>query len=201
MNFLRKYNPFVVPFRDNRDLAYAAKHRAESGIAFHGGVTLDHFRGGKLIHTQTGSNIFTTEGRNYLLEVMFGVTSKAGAAIWYVGIFDQAVTPILTNTAAACLGNAGTYGECLDADYTPNTNKPVYTIAAAGSSICTNAASPAVFTIVIASNTICGAFLSNTALKTSNAGVLMCAKAFSPTRAVITADVLSVTYVITLTSS
>ena len=191
----------IIQFRDNKELAYANKHLMESGLGFMGYVTLEHFRKGKLIHKQSGKNIFTTEGRNHLLEIIFGTTGKAAAAGFYVGIFKSNQTPAAGDTAAAKLGAAGTYQECQDADYTPNTNKPVYTIAAAGSSICTNAASPAVFTIVAASITIYGAFLSTAIAKTATTGVLMCAKAFSPSRAVITADVLSVTYVVTATSS
>lgn len=187
--------------RDNGDLVYANKHLMESGLGFMGHVTLEHFRKGELIHKQSGKNIFTTEGRNHLLDVMFGTTGKAAAAGFYVGIFKSNQTPAAGDTAAVKLGAAGTYLECQDVDYTPNTNKPVYTIAASGSSICTNAASPAVFTIVAASITIYGAFLSTAIAKTATTGVLMCAKAFSPSRAVITADVLSVTYVVTATSS
>jgi hypothetical protein len=176
MNRIHRVDPIVVPFRDNPDLAYAAKHLEESCLAFHGIVTLDHYRKGELIHTQTGGNIFTTEGRNHLLDIIFRAQTT-NAAI-YMGIFKSNQVPAAADTAAAKIGSGKTYDECLDADYTPNTNRPAYTIAAAGSSICTNAASPAVFTIVAASITIYGAFLCNVATKTASTGVLICAKAF-----------------------
>ena len=187
--------------RDSAEARYAAKHFMESGLNFHGHVFTDHFRDGKLIHScDQGGNTFTTEGLNYLLDIIFGTTSKAGSAIWYVGIFKNNVTPGLTDTAAK-LGAAGAYGECQDADYDlPATNKPAYTIAAAASNSCTNAASAASFTIA-KSITVYGAFLGTGAAKTDTTGKLMCAKKFTTARAVVDNDVLAVTYVITCTTS
>jgi hypothetical protein len=186
--------------RDSAETRYAAKHFMESGLAFHGHVFTDHYRDGQLIHS-CDQGTFTTEGMNYLLDIIFGTTSKAGSAIWYVGIFKNNVTPALGDTAAAKLGAAGSYGECQDADYdSPATNKPSYTIAAAASSSCTNAASAASFTIA-AGITVYGAFLSSVAAKTATTGYLMCAKKFTSSRAVIDNDVLSVTYIITATTS
>jgi hypothetical protein len=195
----KRFNPLIGRLMDDREIMYAVKHHRESMIEFHGYVTLEHFRRGELIHKQAGSNIFTTEGRNHILDIIFGSTEKDSAT--YVGIFKQNITPVAGDTAAAKLGAAGTYGECQDADYTPLTNRPAYTVVAAASSSCTNAASPAVFTIVASSITVYGAFITNTAAKTSTSGALICAKAFSPSRAVITGDVLSVTYAISTTSS
>lgn len=99
--------------RDSADARYAAKHFMESGLSFHGHVFTKHFRDGNLIHEcDQGGNTFTTEGMNYLLDIIFGTTSKAGSAIWYVGIFKNNVSPAIGDTATAKLGAAGTYGEC-----------------------------------------------------------------------------------------
>ncbi len=188
--------------RDSAETRYAAKHFMESGLNLHGHVFTDHYRKGELIHTcDQGGNTFTTEGLNYLLDIIFGTTSKAGSAIFYVGIFKNNVTPGLTDTASAKLGAAGSYGECQDADYdSPATNKPAYTIAAAASRSCTNAASAASFTIA-GSITVYGAFLGTGAAKTDTTGKLMCAKKFTTARAVVDNDVLAVTYVVTCTTS
>jgi hypothetical protein len=188
--------------REDKNVQYAVKHLKESALAFHGNVFTEHFRGGKLIHScDQGHNTFTTEGMAYLLNVMFYTTSKTGAAIFYVGIFKQNVTPAVGDTAAAKLGAAGTYGECQDADYdSPATNKPSYTTVSTATASCTNAAAPASFTMA-ASITVYGAFLSTQAAKTATTGYLMCAKAFTSSRAVIDNDVLAVTYVITCTTS
>jgi hypothetical protein len=193
-------NEFLSHLRDNPVVQYAVKHLYESNLAFHGDVTCDHYRDGKLIHTQTGRNTFTTEGMAYLLNVMFYTTSKAGSAIFYVGIYHNNVTPATTSTAAACLGAAGTFGESQDADYTPNTNKPVYTTVSTSTASCTNAAAPAVFTVVTGF-TAYGAFLSTAQAKTATTGTLMAAKLFGTARAVITADILAVTYVVNCTTS
>jgi hypothetical protein len=193
-------NEFLSHLRDNPVVQYAVKHLYESNLAFHGDVTCDHYRDGKLIHTQTGRNTFTTEGMAYLLNVMFYTTSKAGSAIFYVGIYHNAVTPATTSTAAACLGAAGTFGESQDADYTPSTNKPSYVTVSTATAVCTNAAAPASFTIA-QGFTAYGAFLSTAAAKTATSGTLMAAKLFGTARAVIAADVLSVTYVISATTS
>lgn len=188
--------------RDSAETRYAAKHFMEAGLAFHGQVYTDHYRDGKLIHScDQGHNTFTTEGMAYLLNVIFGATSKAGSAIFYVGIFKNNVTPAVGDTAAAKLGADGTYGECQDAHYdSPATNKPAYTIASTATASCTNAASAASFTIA-GSITVYGAFLSTATAKTATTGTLMCAKAFTASRAVIDNDVLAVTYIISCTTS
>ena len=187
-------------FRDNADLRYAAKHQRESGLNFHGHVYTDHFRDGKLLHhCDQGGNTFTTEGMARILNIVFRAQTTEAAI--YVGIFKSNVTPAVGDTAAAKLGAAGTYGECKDADYdSPATNKPAYTIVSTSTASCTNAASPASFTMN-ASITVYGAFLSTQAAKTATTGTLFCAKAFSSSRAVIADDVLSVTYVISCTTS
>jgi hypothetical protein len=195
-------NEFVDHLRDNPEVRYAVKHLRESSLAFHGQVITDHYRDGKLIHhCNQGHNTFTTEGMAYLLNIMFYTTSKSGAAIFYVGIFKNNVTPALGDTAAVKLGASGTYGECQDADYdSPATNKPSYTVVSTATASCTNAASPASFTMND-SITVYGAFLSTATAKTATSGTLMCAKSFTSSRAVIADDVLAVTYVITCTSS
>jgi len=186
-------------FREDAALRYAARHLNESGLAFHGLVTCEHFRNNELIHRQTGSNIFTTEGMAMILNSIF--KAVAVNAVIYCGIFKTDVTPLVTHTAAAQLGTGGTYGECLDADYdSPATNKPVYTIATTATAVCTNTASKATF-VMNASITVYGAFLSTAAAKTATSGTLICAKKFTASRAVIADDELAVTYQITTTSS
>ncbi len=198
---MEKRSGSLFPLTDRDSLSYAAKHIRESNLALHGHVITDHFRDGELIHTQEGHNTFTTEGMARLLNIMFGDVTKAAAAIFYVGIFKNNVTPAVGDTAAAKLGAAGTYGECQDADYdSPATDKPVYTIASTATATCTNAASAASFTMN-ASITVYGAFLSTEKAKTATTGYLMCAKKFGTARAVIADDVLAVTYAITCTTS
>jgi len=192
----------IEPLRDNPDARYAAKHPIESGLALHGVYQCDQYRKGNLIaggHPEA-PNTFITEGMNYLLDVIFGTTSKTGAAIWYLGIFQNNVTPAAANVAATALGAAGTYGAVQATTDVDETAFEAYTIAAAASASCTNAASKAEYTMAD-TMTIYGAFLCNTSDPTSTAGKLISAKKFSASRSVIADDVLSITYVITLTTS
>lgn len=189
--------------RDCSELGYAARHVRESGLKFIGNVRVEHTRQHKILHDawEPKPNTFTTEGMAYLLNILFGTTSKAGSAIWYVGIFKADVTPAVGDTAAVKLGAAGTYSECQDADYdSPATDKPGYTIAATSTAVCTNAASKATF-VMNAGITVYGAFLSDAAAKTATSGHLMCAKRFASSRAVIADDELAITYQITCTTS
>ncbi len=199
MNKIRKVHPFFSSLLDRLDLRYAHKYMQESGLAVHGLVTLEHFRDGNLIHVQSGKNTFTTEGMARLLNAVF--RAQAVDAAIYCGIFKNNVVPALANTAAACLGAAGTYGECQDADYdSPLTNRPAYTMAATSTAVATNTASKATF-VMNASITVYGAFLASSQAKTATTGTLYCAKAFASSRAVIADDELAVTYQITCTTS
>jgi len=195
----------VEAVRSNREMMYGLKHFGDLGDKgrLQGIFQCDQFRNGELIaggHPET-PNTFTTQGMARLLNIIFGDVSKAAEAIWYVGIFKENTTPAVGNTAAACLGAGGTYGECQDADYDdPATDKPSYVIATTSTASCTNAASKAHF-VMADDITVFGAFLSTAAAKTATSGYLMCAKKFDASRAVVPDDELYVTYALALTTS
>lgn len=198
MNIIHKVPSILVPVFDNID------DIIHGNLVAKGFVTCDHYRKGDLIHTQSGFNTFTTEGLAKICNVVFGSTSKAAATVTCVGIFKGNVVPAIGDTAAAKLGAAGTYQECQDADYTPATNRPVYTIASTTTAAATNAASKAEFTMA-AAITVYGAFLSysssSTQAKTATDGTLMCAKKFTTARTTEIADVLAITYSLSLSTS
>lgn len=184
--------------RDNVDIAYAIKNNFP--ISLEGMVTTEHFRGGKLLHKQVGTNTFTTEGMAFLLNTMFHDVAKAASHIWYVGLFKNNVTPALADTATK-LGSGNTYGECQDADYdNPLTNRPSYITETTTTAVISNVNSKAHF-VMNSSITVYGAFLTNTAAKTDSGGTLMCAKRFGTPRAVIADDEIYVTYQVTTTTS
>jgi hypothetical protein len=169
-------------------------------IVIEGKVTVEHWRNGTMLHTETGTNTFTTEGMAKLLNIIFHDISKAASHIWYVGIFKNNITPALADTGAK-LGSGNAYGECQDADYdSPLTNRPAYTTEDTSTAVITNVNSKAHF-VMNASITVYGAFLVDTAAKTAASGVLMCAKRFGTPRAVIADDEIYVTYQITCTTS
>lgn len=193
MGLIQRIKRIVMPTRGEIDEVM------RGNLLFHGHVKLEHFRGGKLIYEEEGSNIFTTEGMANILNTYFKAATQPAAI--YCGIFKNNVTPALADTAAAKLGAAGTYGECQDADYDdPATNRPAYTTATTATASCTNAASKADF-VMNASITVYGAFLATSQAKTATTGTLICAKKFTTARAVIADDELSVTYAITCSSS
>jgi hypothetical protein len=198
-------NRIIVPemghILDNSDAMYGLKHAAESGFGLQGVYQCDQFRKGELIAGGYPElpNTFTTEGLSYLLRVMFWETSKAASLIWYLGIFDTNVTPAVGNVASTALGAAGTYGAIQTAEVDETVVEPYTTVTTATAS-CTNAASKAEYTMA-ATRTIYGAYLTDSSDMTSVAGILMSAKKFSTARAVIADDVLSISYVISLTTS
>lgn len=181
------------------DVEHAMKHHRDR-VAFQGLVTLEHMRGGNVLHREAGVNTFTTQGMAYMLNVMFHDIAKAASHIWYVGIFKNNITPALADTATK-LGSGNAYGECQDADYdNPLTNRPAYTTEDTTTAVISNVNAKAHF-IMNASITVYGAFLTNTQAKTDSSGVLMCAKRFGTPRAVIADDEIYVTYQITCTTS
>ena len=195
MNIIHKVPSIVVPILDNMD------DIIEGNLVVKGIVTCDHYRKNNLIHTQTGPNTFTTEGMAKICNIIFGTVAKTGAIGVYVGLFKANVVPAVGDTAAK-LGSGNAYGECQDADYTPATNKPNYTIVTTSTAGCTNAAAKAEFTMAQAlSPGVYGAFLSMGQAKTDVTGPLLCAKKFTTVRATEIADVLAISYVIALTTS
>ena len=198
MNIIHRVSKLWEPLFDFK------KEILHGTLVPHGHVRCDHYRNGIWIGKDEGDNTFTTEGMAKISNVVFGNVAKAAAIVTCVGIFKGNVSPALGDTAAAKLGAAGTYQECQDADYTPATNRPVYTIASTSTAGCTNAASKAEFTMA-AAITVYGAFLayssSSTQAKTAVDGTLMCAKKFTTARTTEIADVLGITYALSLTTS
>jgi len=191
---------------DNDNVRHALRNRDRIEIT--GMWQVDHLRGGKLLHRDPFSkNIVTTEGMNYMLDVLFNAGSLGTA---YMGIFKSNVTPAAGDTAATKLGSGGAYGACQDpADFddaavsgvsASTGDWPVWNPAAASGGVLTNAAATCNFTMAT-SITVYGGFLTTEQDCADSANVLICAKAFSSSRAVIDNDVLAITTTLTLTSS
>lgn len=193
MNIIHKVPSYLVQVMDNFD------EIIQGTLGIRNLVTCEHYRKGELIHTQSGFNTFTTEGMANLLNLRFGSLGKAASPTVYCGLFKGNITPAVGDTAAK-LGAAGQYQECQDADYTPATNKPVYTIASTTTAAATNVASKAEFTMA-AAITAYGTFLSLGQAKTDTTGPLMCAKRFTTPRATEIGDVLAIIYALSLTTS
>ena len=199
MNIIQPTAMDLTPLLDNADVRYGLKTDPVA-LAFEGMVTADHFRKGKLLHSQTGKNTFTTQGMAKLLNIVLHETSKASEKIWYVGIFKNNITPALGDTSAK-LGSGNAYGECQDADYSdPLTDRPLYNTEATTTAVISNVNAKAHF-VMAASITVYGAFLVDQSPKTSSSGTLLCAKRFGTPRSVISDDEIYVTYQVTCTTS
>lgn len=152
-------------------------------------------RKGKLIDRWENGNVCTTEGLTTMLSIMFHDIAKKAA--WYICIFEDNYTPLITNTYAVP-------GYTESTAYT-EANRVAFTTVDAVANVVTNTAAKATFTIN-ATKTIYGAALvggdvanTNTKSDTVTAGsVLFASSKFTLSKAVVATDVLLVTCSITL---
>lgn len=169
--------------------------RNKSLLGLRGEFFFEGFREGKSTGIVYGSNLFTTQGRNHVLDVVVGATNKS--INWYIGIFKGNYTPIASNTAANSLGVGGLYNECQDADYDPATNRPAYIVGTAVDGSISNATSRAEYTFKTNVN-VYGMFIVNSQAKTSTSGVLLAAKRFDNMKSMAQDDVGLGWYVLSL---
>jgi len=114
---------------------------------------------------------------------------------WYMGLFEDDYTPLVSNTYAAP-------GFTESTAYTEAT-RPAFVEAAASSKVTSNNASKAAFTMN-ATKTIYGAFLcgggtdGSTKGNTDGGGTLFASSKFSSAKSVVNTDILLVSCTITL---
>jgi hypothetical protein len=161
-----------------------------------GGVfTYSQIRNGEVIDTWEEPNLVVNEGLDYTLDSAFSAGSPITA--WYVGLFKNNYTPQASDTASTFPG-AGVANESTT-EYSEST-RPHWVEAGVVSQVITNTASPVTFTFASPIN-IYGAFLASSSTKGSTSGKLAAASKFASVRAMLTADVLSVTYTLTISST
>lgn len=152
--------------------------------------TVQCYRRGELIWVEfERPNVCTNQGIDAMLNIMFHASTQI--TTWYVAIFENNYTPLVTNTYA-------TPGYTESTAYDEAT-RPAYVEAASASKVMTNSANKAVFTIN-ATKTIYGASLVSYSTKNDTAqsgAILFCSSAFSAGRSVVDNDVLNVTVQIT----
>lgn len=153
----------------------------------------EHYRKGKLIDKWEQKNVNTTEGLNHLLNV--GFHGDTPITSWYMGLFEDDYTPLVTNTYA-------TPGFTESTAYDEAT-RPAFVEAEATTKIITNSASKATFTISD-TKTIYGAFLcgggtgGNTKGDAAGGGTLFASSKFATAKEVVDDDILMVVCSITL---
>jgi hypothetical protein len=147
------------------------------------------FKGGyELIDTWKEPNVCTDEGLTSNLGVYFSGDTQITS--WYIGVFEDNYTPLITNTYAT-----PGFTECTAYD---ETTRPAWQEAGAAAKAITNAANKATFTFN-AGKTVYGGFLvgggtdPNTKGNTGGGGVLFCSSQFtSGSKAVVSTDILKV---------
>ena len=154
------------------------------GGAFH----FEQYRNGKLIDEWDSKNVVTNAGINHALNVVFAGATPVSP--WYVSIFVNAYTPIITDTSANFVADAG---EATD-KYSESA-RPAFVEAASTAKSITNAANKAQFTCSTAA-TINGAALYSSAIKGSTSDILMAASRFATGKPMEVGDLLLVTYTI-----
>ncbi|MDY6893821.1 MAG: hypothetical protein SVO01_00160 [Thermotogota bacterium] len=190
----------VISLDDVKEIAYALKYRLESNLQIHGQWFTEHWRNGNLLaFDDQGSNIFTTEGMNFILDEVFNAGGACTGDL-YCNIYKANVTPAAGDTAATKLGAAGTYEECQATTHIDEATRQAFTVAAASSANVTNTANKATFTIAD-TLTVYGGFVVTDSATTSTAGTLINAKKFATARDVEDGDALNVLISLTLTSS
>lgn len=154
-----------------------------------GYFTYEHIRDGKVIDTWKEKNIVVNTGLNYILDAALsgGTVNTAH----YVGLFSNNYTPIAGTLITDLTEVNAKYNE---------TTRPSWTEAGASSQSITNSASPSAFTFN-ASETIYGAFLISNNTKGGTTGTLIAASKFASSRAMLSTDILNVTYTLSATSS
>jgi hypothetical protein len=145
------------------------------------------YRLGKLVDKWGQKNVTTTEGLNYLINTGFFASTPITA--WYVGLFEDNYTPLITNLyASPGFTESTAYDEA---------TRPAYTVVAATNGAITNTAAKATFTIST-TKTMYGAFLcgggtdADTKGDAAGGGTLFCSVKFGTPKDVVDNDVLMV---------
>ena len=137
---------------------------------------------GKLLSRSGGHNLYTVEGFNYVLDSSIGVAAKI--AIFYMGIFEGAYTPLITDTAATLPGSAT---ECTAYS---GSGRPAFVPNPANGGVLDNVGHEAQFTLT-ANKTIYGGFISSGQAKGSTTGKLISVAAFGSPQTGVTGNVLT----------
>lgn len=161
------------------------------GVKAKGKFVVEHIRGGRVIGVYDVANLVVDEGLNKMLDVMFHGTTQI--TTWYLGIISS------SGYSAIAAGNtmSSHSGWTEFTAYDESVRQTWAEGAASGKAITSS--SVAEFT-VNSSGTVKGLFLTSDSTKTGTTGTLWCATLFASDVAVISSDVLRVTYTTSLST-
>lgn len=181
-----------VQMTDSATSGLVAKNKDEDQLVAHGWVRVECVRNGEVIWVDEGPNLIVTEGRNKLLDET--LAGSAYTAAWYMGLTDNTPSPAAGDTMASHAGWAETQ------NYDEATREALSFSAASSGTKATSA--DASFTISTGGDAVGGVFVTSNSTKGGTTGVLFSAKAFTGgNRSLLAADVLNVSYSVSLTAS
>jgi len=173
-----------------------------SGLLFNNKFKVEHYRDGKLIGVYAGHNDIVTEGKNFLLDVMFHGTT-AGPT-WYIGLINNTPTPTLaaTDDYNNIDKASNDWDEFTNYQISSSTVRGTWDEGSASGGSMTNS-TPITYTIGSGGGTVYGIFVcgvgANASVPGDNAsdGILWATAAFSGGALTLSAsDELKVTYTI-----
>jgi hypothetical protein len=154
-----------------------------------------HDKDGKLKWSADSKNLVVNAGLAYMAGS--ALTSVTQITTWYIGLYGSGAT----NTPAAgdTMSSHAGWTEVVPYSNATRVAATFVTATTANPSVVTNAASPATFNIN-ATSTVGGAFLTSGSAKSGTTGTLFSAADFAAPgdRAVVSGDIISVTYTFSL---
>jgi hypothetical protein len=154
-----------------------------------------HDKDGKLKWSADSKNLVVNAGLAYMAGT--ALTSVTQITTWYIGLYGAGAsnTPAAGDTMSSHAG----WTEVVPYSNATRVAATFVTATTANPSVVTNAASPATFNIN-ATSTVGGAFLTSGSAKSGTTGTLFSAADFAAPgdRAVVSGDVISVTYTFSL---
>ena len=155
------------------------------GIKIYSRWDLEHYRDGKLIHSEYQKpNLYTTEGISYILNTIFKNQTRLDP--WYIGLNA-------TNNPAAgwTMANKGTTWNAFT-----SVDESTWPEAVDGSISNGQIAMTQVTFNVSSSGTVYGAHITSNNSKSGTSGTLLCAVNFSASRSVEDNDQILITYTV-----
>ena len=142
-------------------------------------------------------NIVTNEGLNKTLKVMFGADAKISS--WYIALWNNAIDPASTWTAANFTATAGEITS-VSQGYS-GANRILWNPTVPSANIIDNVGQEASFTIVCTTTiTVWGAALISAQARGATTGVLASAARYASIRTLSNGDTYEVGYRLTATS-
>lgn len=159
------------------------KDGANSTAAIGFTYTVDHYRAGKLLASDTEHNLIPTQGLNHALGVLLKGDTQVSS--WYIGLFEGNYTPTPTATGATIVA--------LSTESTAYTEatRQAWVGGAVANGAVTNEDNRAAFTIN-ATKTIYGGFMVSSPVKGASSDFLLSAVRFSSPKNVEAGDILRV---------